>query len=226
MDHFAYREGQLFAEEVAVAELAQIYGTPTYVYSRATLERHWHAFNNALGQHPHRICYAVKANSNIAVLNILSKLGSGFDIVSLGELERVLMAGGKPENIVFSGVGKQNQEIRAALSLGIFCFNVESEAELLRINEIARSLDKPAPISLRVNPDVDPVTHPYISTGLKENKFGIDINEALRIAITANQLSHIRLIGLDCHIGSQLTDLQPFLDALDRLLKLVDELAT
>lgn len=224
MDHFNYRNGQYFAEEVPLADIAQIYGTPTYVYSRATLERHWFAFDNALSQHPHLICYAVKANSNLAVLNILAQLGSGFDIVSVGELERVIAAKGDPAKCVFSGVGKQAFEIKRALEVGIYCFNVESRSELILINEIAESLNKKAPISFRVNPDVDAGTHPYIATGLKENKFGIAIDEAESLYLKARDLPAIQIKGVDCHIGSQLTELSPFLEALDKLLILCDKL--
>lgn len=224
MDYFNYQNGELYTENVPVSSLAEIYGTPLYVYSRATLERHWHAFNNALNGQAHLICYAVKANSNLAVLNVLARLGSGFDIVSVGELERVLAAGGDSSKVVFSGVGKQAREIRRALEIGIRCFNVESIAELERINQIAGELGKVAPISLRVNPDVDPQTHPYISTGLKENKFGINIDDALTSYQHAADLSNVNPIGIDCHIGSQLTQITPFLDALDRVLALLDTL--
>jgi diaminopimelate decarboxylase len=209
---------------VPVAAIAEQYGTPCYIYSRATLERHWHAFDQALGDHPHLICYAVKANSNLAVLNLFARLGSGFDIVSVGELERVLAAGGDPAKVVFSGVGKRADEIRRALEVGIHCFNVESEPELQRINRIAAEMNLTAPVSIRVNPDVDARTHPYISTGLKENKFGIDIDEAPAIYARASELSHITIRGIDCHIGSQLTETEPFLDALGRVLLLVDKL--
>jgi len=226
MDHFQYRQAALYAEDVPVKDIARQFGTPCYIYSRATLERHWHAFDDALGDRPHLICYAVKANSNIAVLNILARLGSGFDIVSIGELERVLAAKGQPDKIVFSGVAKRVDEIARALEVGIHCFNVESEAELQRINQVAGDMHKRAPISLRVNPDVDAKTHPYISTGLKENKFGIAIDEAARIYQIAAGLPHIVIQGIDCHIGSQLTAIQPFVDALQRVLKLVDALAS
>lgn len=225
MDHFIYREGHLFAEQVDLDALARQQGTPLYVYSRATLERHWHAFDQALSGRPHLVCYAVKANSNIALLALLAKLGSGFDIVSGGELERVLRAGGDPARIVFSGVGKTEGEIERALTIGIRCFNVESEPELRRIDNIARALALIAPVSLRVNPDVDARTHPYISTGLKENKFGIDIETAYRLYCRAGDFSGVRVTGVDCHIGSQLTDTRPFVDALDRVLGLCDRLA-
>ncbi|MDH5180470.1 MAG: diaminopimelate decarboxylase, partial [Gammaproteobacteria bacterium] len=225
MDHFEYRGDRLFAEAVPVTEIAQQYGTPCYIYSRATLERHWHAFDNALGNHPHLVCYAVKANSNLAVLNLFARLGSGFDIVSVGELERVIAAGGDPGKVVFSGVGKRPDEMRRALEAGIHCFNVESEPELEMLNQVAGEMGKTAPISLRVNPDVDAKTHPYISTGLKENKFGIDVNNALAVYMKAASLPHLRITGIDCHIGSQLTETRPFLDALDRVLALIDQLA-
>nr|WP_211164332.1 diaminopimelate decarboxylase [Shewanella salipaludis] len=216
----------MFAEDVRVSELARKYGTPLYVYSRATLERHWHAFDRAVAAHPHLVCYAVKANSNLAVLNVLARLGSGFDIVSGGELARVIQAGGSPDKIVFSGVGKTVAEMEQALELGIYCFNVESAAELELLNEVAGRLGKLAPVSLRVNPDVDAGTHPYISTGLKENKFGIGMDEAETVFARAQQLPHLQVKGVDCHIGSQLTELQPFLDAMDRMLALVDRLAS
>ncbi|HAS02690.1 MAG TPA: diaminopimelate decarboxylase [Pasteurella multocida] len=224
MDYFQYQQAQLMAEQVPVKHIAQQYGTPLYIYSRATLERHWHAFNNALGDHPHLICFAVKSNPNIAILNIMARLGSGFDIVSQGELERVLAAGGEPSKIVFSGVAKTETEIARALEVGIRCFNVESVAELYRINQVAGEMGKTAPISSRVNPDVDARTHPYISTGLKENKFGISVAEARNVYQLANQLPHIQITGMDCHIGSQLTELQPFLDATDRLIVLMEQL--
>lgn len=224
MDHFSYRDGQLHVEDVALSALAEQYGTPCYVYSRATLERHWHAFDDAFGDHPHLVCFAVKANSNLGVLNVLARLGSGFDIVSGGELERVLAAGGDPSKVLFSGVGKQADEMRRALEVGIRCFNVESGAELERLNRVAGELGRTAPIALRVNPDVDARTHPYISTGLRENKFGVDIEEAVTLYRHAGTLPHISISGVDCHIGSQLTDLEPFLDALDRVLTLVDRL--
>ena len=225
MNHFEYRNGKLFAEDVALARIAEQVGTPCYVYSRATLERHWHAFDAVFAGHPHRVCYAVKANSSLAVLNVLARLGSGFDIVSVGELERVLAAGGDAANVVFSGVGKTADEMRRALQVGIHCFNVESVPELQRLNEVAGELGRQAPISIRVNPDVDAKTHPYISTGLKQNKFGIGIAEALSVYQQAAQLPHLNVVGVDCHIGSQLSEVTPFVDALDRLLVLIDELA-
>ncbi|MGY6276551.1 diaminopimelate decarboxylase [Methylomonas sp. MgM2] len=224
MDFFNYRRRQLFAEDVAVSDIAAKFGTPCYVYSRATLERHWHAFNDAFGGHPHMICYAVKANSNLAILNMLARLGSGFDIVSVGEMQRVLKAGSRPDKIVFSGVGKREDEILAALKAGIRCFNVEVSGELDRINGLAQQLGVVAPVSFRVNPDVDAKTHPYISTGLKENKFGIDIQQAIHEYRRAAQMANIKVVGIDCHIGSQLTETAPFLDALERVLALVDQL--
>ena len=224
MDFFQYKNEQLYVEDLPVKQLAEEFGTPLYIYSRATLERHWHAFNSALGDHPHLICYAVKANSNIGILNIMAKLGSGFDIVSQGELERVLAAGGEASKVVFSGVAKSRAEIMRALEVGIRCFNVESIAELHHINQIAGEMGKIAPISLRVNPDVDAHTHPYISTGLKENKFGVSVDEALEVYKLAATLPHVKITGMDCHIGSQLTELQPFLDATDRLIRLMEQL--
>ena len=225
MDHFLYQDNALYAEGCQVAELAKTYGTPLYIYSRATLERHWHAFNNAVADHPHLICYAVKANANLAVLNVLARLGSGFDIVSGGELARVIEAGGDPAKVVFSGVGKTVAEMEQALNLGIYCFNVESSAELEQLNQVAGRLGKIAPVSLRINPDVDAGTHPYISTGLKENKFGIAMDEAEIVFARARVLPHLHVKGVDCHIGSQLTEIQPFLDAMDRMLALIDRLA-
>jgi diaminopimelate decarboxylase len=224
VDHFEYRNGELHAEDVPLAELARRHGTPLYVYSRATLTRHFHAFDKALAAHEHLVCYAVKANSSLAVLQVLAKLGSGFDIVSGGELARVLKAGGDPRKVVFSGVGKTVAEMKQALLAGIGCFNVESEAELTRLSEVATSMKKRAAIALRVNPDVDPKTHPYISTGLKANKFGVEIADAERLYIAARALPGIELAGVACHIGSQLQDLAPFLDALDRVLALADRL--
>ena len=224
MDFFQYKNEQLYVEDLPVKQLAEEFGTPLYIYSRATLERHWHAFDSALGDHPHLICYAVKANSNIGILNIMAKLGSGFDIVSQGELERVLAAGGEASKVVFSGVAKSRAEIMRALEVGIRCFNVESAAELHHINQIAGEMGKIAPISLRVNPDVDAHTHPYISTGLKENKFGVSVDEAREVYKLAATLPHVKITGMDCHIGSQLTELQPFLDATDRLIRLIEQL--
>ncbi|MGF1732733.1 diaminopimelate decarboxylase [Photobacterium kasasachensis] len=225
MDYFNYQQdGQLWAEDIALTDLAERYGTPLYVYSRATLERHWNAFDQAVANHPHLICYAVKANSNIGVLNVLARLGSGFDIVSQGELERVIAAGGDPAKVVFSGVGKTAAEMKRALELGIKCFNVESEPELERLNEVAGLLGKVAPVSLRINPDVDAKTHPYISTGLRDNKFGIVFDRAPEVYRLAQSLPNLKVTGMDCHIGSQLTDIEPFIDATDRLLALIDTL--
>jgi diaminopimelate decarboxylase len=226
MDYFEYRNGQLMAEDVAVADIAKQYSTPCYIYSRATIERHWHAFNDAFGSQSHLICYAVKASSNLAILNLLARLGSGFDIVSVGELERVLAAGADPKKVVFSGVGKKVSEMRRALEVGIRCFNVESEAELERLNQVASEMGEIAPISLRVNPDVDAETHPYISTGLKDNKFGIAFDEAERVYLKAAKMPHLNVEGIDCHIGSQLLTLTPFMDALDRLLVMIERLKT
>ncbi|MCF5279032.1 diaminopimelate decarboxylase, partial [Pseudomonas syringae] len=224
MDAFNYRDGELFAEGVALSAIAERFGTPTYVYSRAHVEAQYRAYADALSGMPHMVCFAVKANSNLGVLNVLARLGAGFDIVSRGELERVLAAGGKAEKIVFSGVGKTREDMRRALEVGVHCFNVESTDELERLQEVAAELNVRAPISLRVNPDVDAGTHPYISTGLKENKFGIAIAAAEDVYIRASQLPNLEVIGVDCHIGSQLTTLEPFIDALDRLLALVDRL--
>lgn len=225
MDYFNYQpNGQLWAEDIALTELAERYGTPLYVYSRATLERHWNAFDQAVTDHPHLICYAVKANSNIGVLNVLARLGSGFDIVSQGELERVITAGGDPAKVVFSGVGKTAVEMKRALELGIKCFNVESEPELERLNQVASELGVIAPISLRINPDVDAQTHPYISTGLRDNKFGIFFERAAEVYRLAHSLPNLNVVGMDCHIGSQLTNIDPFIDATDRLLALIDTL--
>lgn len=226
MEAFSYRDGQLFAEGVALPALAQRFGTPTYVYSRAHIEAQYRAYADALDGMPHLVCFAVKANSNLGVLNVLARLGAGFDIVSRGELERVLAAGGQPERIVFSGVGKTRDDMRRALEVGVHCFNVESTDELERLQQVAAELGMKAPVSLRVNPDVDAGTHPYISTGLKENKFGIDIDNAEAVYARAAELANLDVVGVDCHIGSQLTSLPPFLDALDRLLALVDRLAT
>lgn len=225
MQHFEERDGELYVEDLPLRAVAEQFGTPTYVYSRAAFTQHYLNYAQALGSHPGMICYAIKANSNVAILNLLAKLGAGFDIVSGGELERVLLAGGKPERIVFSGVGKTPAEMARALDVGIFCFNVESEAELELLAQVAAEKGKVAHISLRVNPDVDANTHPYISTGLKENKFGISIDRAQAVYQRAAQLPSLAIKGLDCHIGSQLTQLTPFLDALDRLLVLIDQLA-
>lgn len=223
--YFSYQEGQLCCEQVPLANIAKLHGTPTYVYSKGALTNHFLQYQQALGTHPGTICYAVKANSNIAVLQVLAKLGAGFDIVSVGELERVIAADGQPSKVVFSGVAKTGAEMVRALEVGVYCFNVESLGELERLNQVAGDLGLKAPISIRVNPDVDAQTHPYISTGLKENKFGVDINTAINIYQLAHSLPNIAIKGVDCHIGSQLTSVEPFLDALDRVLHLIDRLA-
>ncbi|MBM1194039.1 diaminopimelate decarboxylase [Pseudomonas weihenstephanensis] len=225
MDAFNYRDGELFAEGVALTAIAERFGTPTYVYSRAHIEAQYNAFADALQGMPHLVCFAVKANSNLGVLNVLARVGAGFDIVSRGELERVLAVGGSADKIVFSGVGKTRDDMRRALEVGVHCFNVESTDELERLQIVAAEMGVRAPISLRVNPDVDAGTHPYISTGLKENKFGIAIADAEDVYIRAAQLPNLEVIGVDCHIGSQLTTLDPFIDALDRLLALIDRLS-
>jgi len=224
MSFFEYKNQSLFVESIAAQSLAERFGTPAYVYSRAAFESHFNAYQNAVDSDD-LVCYAVKANSNIAVLNLLARLGAGFDIVSVGELERVLAAGGDPERVVFSGVAKTEAEMRRALEVGIHCFNVESAAELERLNKVASQMKMPAPVSIRVNPDVDANTHPYISTGLKENKFGVNFDDVMAVYERAHSLDFIDLVGVDCHIGSQLTELDPFLDALDRVLALIDELA-
>lgn len=225
MDHFCLRDGELHAEDVPLSRIAADFGTPCWVYSRATLERHWRAFDTAFAALPHRICYAVKANSSLAVLQLLARLGSGFDIVSGGELARVLRAGGDPAGIVFSGVGKSEIEMQQALAAGIGCFNVESEAELRRLAQVASSLGRRASVALRVNPDVDAGTHPYISTGLKQNKFGIPIERAEALYAEAASCAALEVVGVACHIGSQLLSVAPFVDALERVLALVDRLA-
>ncbi len=225
MDHFNYQGDTLYAEDVPLPEIAAHHGTPCFVYSRATLERHFRVYEEAMGELPHLICYAVKANSNLAVLNLLARQGAGFDIVSGGELQRVLAAGGDASKVIFSGLGKTAGEMERALEAGIHCFNIESPAELDRLNAIAMARGEKAPISLRVNPDVDAGTHPYISTGLKENKFGIASDEALDVYRRAAGMEGIEVLGIDCHIGSQLTSIEPFLDAIDRLLVMVDTLA-
>ncbi len=224
MNAFSYRNNQLHAEAVPLTDIARQYGTPCFVYSRAHLEERFRGFREPLGTRPHLICYAVKANSNLAVLNVLARCGAGFDIVSGGELERVLAAGGEPGKIIFSGVGKTADEMRRALEIGIHCFNVESWPELERLSAVASGMGRTAAISLRVNPDVDAKTHPYISTGLKDNKFGVPIEEAPAFYRRARSLPGIAIAGVDCHIGSQLTTMTPMLDALDRLLVLVDAL--
>jgi len=225
MQAFTSRDGQLFAEGVALSAIAERFGTPTYVYSRAHIEAQYRAYADALSGIEHMVCFAVKANSNLGVLNVLARLGAGFDIVSRGELERVLAAGGAPAKIVFSGVGKSRDDMRRALHIGVHCFNVESTDELERLQQVAAELGVQAPVSLRVNPDVDAGTHPYISTGLKENKFGIAISDAEAVYARAAELPNLQVLGVDCHIGSQLTTLPPFIDALDRLLALIDRLA-
>ena len=224
MDFFNYHNNELYAEEVPVLALADTYGTPLYIYSRATLERHYKVFDEALGDHPHKIHFAVKANSNIAVLNVLAKLGAGFDIVSIGELERVLAAGGKPEHIIFSGVGKLKHEIERALETGIGCFNIESAAELERIQEIAHKKNKTARIAFRVNPNVDAKTHPYISTGLKQNKFGVSLDAAEKLYETAHGMQNLNVTGIACHIGSQLLELNPLLEAFDKIYAFAEKL--
>lgn len=221
---FNYRDNELFVESVPLRKIAETYGTPCYVYSRSALTKAYQEFETAFAGRDHLICYAVKANSNIAILNLFARLGSGFDIVSGGELQRVLQAGGDPGKTVFSGVGKSRAEIQLALSANILCFNVESEAELITLNQVARAMDKIAPVSLRVNPDVDAKTHPYISTGLKENKFGIPASTAESIYQSAQKYSNIRFTGLDCHIGSQLTELGPFMQASEKMLQLLNTL--
>ena len=221
MDHFHYRGGHYFAEDVSLEQIAGDVGTPCYVYSRATMEHHWKVFDAAFGDHPHTVLYAVKANGNLAVLNLLSRLGSGFDIVSGGELERVLQAGGRASEVVFSGVGKSEAEITRALEVGVRCLNLESAAELERVNRLAGDLGVTAPVALRINPDVDPGTHPYIATGLRENKFGIPAEEARSLYGLARDCQHVEVTGVACHIGSQLTQLSPFTHALDRVLDFV-----
>ena len=224
MEHFSYKDNNLLVEDASVASVAEKYGTPCFIYSKAALEQNYQAYEKAFEGHSHLICYAVKANSNLAVLNVLSKLGAGFDIVSGGELDRVIAAGGDPKKVTFSGLGKTTQEIYKALDAGIHCFNIESEAELLRINEIAVNNSQVAPISIRVNPDVNAETHPYISTGLKENKFGISMEKAIQLYLHATEMKGICIKGLDFHIGSQLTSIRPILDALDRILTLNEQL--
>lgn len=226
MNHFNYNEdGRMFAESVAVDDIINKAGTPTYIYSRATIERHWNGFSKSMGDPQHLICYAVKANSNLGILNLMARLGSGFDVVSVGELLRVIQAGGDPHKVVFSGVAKTEIEISTALQAGIYCFNIESISELYRINTVAQSLNKKAPISIRVNPDIDAGSHPYISTGLKENKFGIEIAQAITVYHLAKDLEFIEIKGVDCHIGSQLMEMAPFICAVDKLLALIDTLA-
>jgi diaminopimelate decarboxylase len=224
MNALTRRGGALHVEDVPLDAIAREFGTPCYVYSRAALEAAYHAYDGALAAHDHLICYAVKANANLAILNLFARLGAGFDIVSGGELARVLAAGGDPAKIVFSGVGKREEEMRAALGAGIHCFNVESESELARLDRVAGEMGRRAPVSVRVNPNVDAKTHPYISTGLKENKFGIAHDQALRVYREAAAMAHVEVVGIDCHIGSQLTEAAPFAEALDRVLELVNAL--
>jgi diaminopimelate decarboxylase len=224
MQHIQYHDNALMIEQTKLSDVANQFGTPCYVYSRATIEENWRAFDDALTDIPHRICYAVKANSNIGILNLLARLQSGFDIVSLGEMERVLAAGGDPKKIVFSGVGKKEIEIARALDVGIHCFNVESADEIQRIHTIAKQANKIAAITLRINPNIDAKTHPYIATGLKENKFGIDIDNISAVCASVKTLSHLKLIGIACHIGSQLTTIEPFIEATDRLLELAERM--
>ncbi len=224
MNTFSFKNKALYAESVAVTDLMVEYGSPIYIYSRGQIESNWQQFDQAFGDHPHLICYAVKANSNLGVLNVLAKLGSGFDIVSIGELERVIAAGGKPGRCVFSGVSKTKTEIQRALELGIYCFNVESAAELDRVESVAKLMSTKAPISIRVNPDVDANTHPYIATGLKENKFGVSIDRALALYKKAEFSKHLDVFGLDYHIGSQITEVSPFIEALEKALDLISQL--
>ena len=224
MNTFSFKNKALYAESVAVTDLMVEYGSPLYIYSRGQIVSNWQQFNQAFGDHPHLICYAVKANSNLGVLNVLAKLGSGFDIVSIGELERVIAAGGKPGRCVFSGVSKTKTEIQRALELGIYCFNVESAAELDRVESVAKLMSTKAPISIRVNPDVDANTHPYIATGLKENKFGVSVDRALALYKKAEFSKHLDVFGLDYHIGSQITEVSPFIEALEKALELISQL--
>ena len=225
MSVFNYQQGSLHCEGVPLEAIAEAHGTPTYVYSRQTIESAFLAYQNALADRPHLVCYAVKANSNLAILNVLAGLGAGFDVVSIGELERVIAAGGAADKVVFSGVGKTKQEMLSALEHGIRCFNVESESELLTLADVAAKCGKTAPVSMRVNPDVDAGTHPYISTGLRENKFGVDVETARRLYQVAHYHRALEPVAIDCHIGSQILDIAPFLESLDCLLTLIDELA-
>jgi diaminopimelate decarboxylase len=224
MKHFSRHDAELCVESVPLSRIAEEFGTPCYVYSHAALTAAYQSFDSAFSEREHLICYAVKANSSLAILNLFARLGAGFDIVSGGELARVLAAGGEAKKVVFSGVGKTADEMRQALEAGILCFNVESESELERLNKVAGEMGKRAPVSLRVNPDVDPKTHPYISTGLKGNKFGIAYTDAVRLYCKARDLPHLEVAGIDCHIGSQITEVTPFADALDKILLLIDEL--
>ena len=224
MNTFSFKNKALYAESVAVTDLMVEYGSPLYIYSRGQIVSNWQQFDQAFGDHPHLICYAVKANSNLGVLNVLAKLGSGFDIVSIGELERVIAAGGQPGRCVFSGVSKTKTEIQRALELGIYCFNVESAAELDRVESVAKLMSTKAPISIRVNPDVDANTHPYIATGLKENKFGVSVDRSLALYKKAEFSKHLDVFGLDYHIGSQITEVSPFIEALEKALELISQL--
>ena len=224
MSVFQHQQGSLHCEDVSLEAIAEAHGTPTYVYSRQAIESAFLAYQTALADRPHLICYAVKANSNLAVLNVLARLGAGFDVVSSGELERVIAAGGAADKVVLSGVGKTQQEMLSALEHGIRCFNVESESELLTLADVAATCGKVAPVSVRVNPDVDAGTHPYISTGLRENKFGIDVDTAKRLYRVAHDNPSLDPVGIDCHIGSQILDIAPFLESLDCLLALIDHL--
>jgi len=224
LNTFSFKNKALYAESVAVTDLMEQYGSPLYIYSRSQIASNWQQFNQAFGDHPHLICYAVKANSNLGVLNVLAKLGSGFDIVSIGELERVIAAGGKPGRCVFSGVSKTETEIQRALELGIYCFNVESAAELDRVESVAKLMSTKAPISIRINPDVDANTHPYIATGLKENKFGVSVDRSLALYKKAEFSKHLDVFGLDYHIGSQITEVSPFIEALEKALELISQL--
>ena len=226
MNAFSYHSGELYAEQIPLAAIASRYGTPCFIYSRAALEHHWRAFDQAFGDCPHRVCYAVKANSNLAVLDVMRDLGSGFDIVSGGELSRVLATGANPGSVLFSGVGKSTDDIRAALAAAIGCFNVESASELKRLDRIAAAMNRSAPVSLRINPEVDAKTHPYIATGMQQNKFGIPIQEAIKLYAFAAASPNLAVVGVDFHIGSQLTDIAPIMDALERVLALVDTLQT
>jgi len=224
LNTFSFKNKALYAESVAVTDLMEQYGSPLYIYSRSQIASNWQQFNQAFGDHPHLICYAVKANSNLGVLNVLAKLGSGFDIVSIGELERVIAAGGQPGRCVFSGVSKTKTEIQRALELGIYCFNVESAAELDRVESVAKLMSTKAPISIRINPDVDANTHPYIATGLKENKFGVSVDRSLALYKKAEFSKHLDVFGLDYHIGSQITEVSPFIEALEKALELISQL--
>ena len=224
MKFFSRHDAELCVESVPLSRIAEEFGTPCYVYSHGALTAAYQGFDSAFAERDHLICYAVKANSSLAILNLFARLGAGFDIVSGGELARVLAAGGEAKKVVFSGVGKTADEMRMALDAGILCFNVESESELERLDKVAGEMGQRAPVSLRVNPDVDPKTHPYISTGLKGNKFGIAYTDAVRLYCKSRDLPHLDVTGIDCHIGSQITEVTPFADALDKILLLIDAL--